>query len=147
MIGNNFTATSEITINKNVKDVWHALTDARLAREYMFGASVTTDWKEGSSIIWEGEWESKKFKDKGTILKAVPNSLLQYSHYSPLSGASDVPENYHTVTIKLNAETDDIRVVLTQDGNADKEAMIHSQKNWDLVLAKLKQLVETSQQV
>jgi hypothetical protein len=47
----------------------------------------------------------------------------------------------------LNAETDDTRVVLTQDGNADKEAMIHSQKNWDLVLAKLKQLVETSQQV
>jgi uncharacterized protein YndB with AHSA1/START domain len=147
MIGNNFTATSEITINKNVKDVWHALTDARLAREYMFGASVTTDWKEGSSIIWEGEWEGKKFKDKGTILKTVPNSLLQYSHYSPLSGASDVPENYHTVTIKLNAETDDTRVVLTQDGNATKEAVIHSQKNWDLVLVKLKQLVEASYRV
>jgi hypothetical protein len=64
----------------------------------MFG----TDWKEGSPIVWQGEWQGKAYQDKGTILKIDQERVLQYSHFSPLSGQPDVPESYHTVTIELS---------------------------------------------
>lgn len=139
-----FIASSEIAISKSADKVWNVLTDTELAKEYMFGATVTTSWKEGDNITWAGEWKGKKFEDKGKILKVIPNSLLQYTHYSPLSGAEDLLENYHTVTISLEALGGNTRVSLTQDGNETEEEMLHSQQNWDTMLKKLKQLVEGS---
>jgi hypothetical protein len=67
----------------------------------MFGIEVVSEWKEGSQIVWKGEWQGKSYEGKGVILKLKRNSLIQYSHFSPLSGKPDLPENYHTVTIKL----------------------------------------------
>jgi len=36
------------------------------------------------------------------ILKLEPLQTLKYSHFSPLSGLTDKPENYHTVTVELS---------------------------------------------
>jgi hypothetical protein len=43
----------------------------------------------------------KAYEDKGKILRFEPRKSLQYSHFSPLSGLHDNPENYHIVTIDL----------------------------------------------
>ncbi len=61
----------------------------------MFGTDVVSDWKQGSTIVWKGEYKGKKYEDKGVIFKLEQNQTLQYSHFSPLSGKPDVPENYH----------------------------------------------------
>jgi uncharacterized protein YndB with AHSA1/START domain len=135
-------AKSEITITADAAKVWHALTNARLARHYMFGAQVVTDWKEGSSILWKGEWKGQTFEDKGTILKVVPFSLLKYSHFSPLSGKADLPENYHTVSIFISADGGHTKVTLEQDGNESTAAKQHSEQNWNAALANLKRVVE-----
>jgi uncharacterized protein YndB with AHSA1/START domain len=108
----------------------------------MFGTEVNSDWKEGSSITWTGIWQGKTYEDKGTILKIKPVSELQFSHFSPLSGMPDTPENYHTVTYELSGEKDHTQVSLSQDNNLTTEAKEHSQKMWEALLADLKKLLE-----
>src|SRR6188768_452705 len=109
----NLIARAGITIRSTADTVWDALTSPYLISKYMFGATVTSDWEEGSSISWKGEWKGKPYEDKGTILKFTPYDLLQYSHFSPLSGLPDKPENYHKVTIRLKETKGETKVSLT----------------------------------
>ena len=67
----------------------------------MFGATVESKWGEGNSIVWKGEWQGRAYEDRGTILRFELGRLLQYSHFSPLSGLPDEPQNYHTMTVEL----------------------------------------------
>jgi hypothetical protein len=67
---------------------------------------------------------------------------LQYSHYSPLSGMPDTPENYHTVTIELSNEGQQTGVTLSQDNNASDEERQHSEQNWGMMLSSMKKYLE-----
>ena len=138
----NLTATASATIDAPTSEVWEALVTPEAIKEYMFGTNVTSEWREGSRIVWKGEWQGRQYEDKGVILKYEPDRVLQYSHFSPLSGVPDVQENYHTVTIKLDDTGERTRVVLTQDKNATEEERDHSQKNWEMMLQGLKKYVE-----
>ncbi len=137
-----FIAKASIYINAPVGKVWDALTNPEVIRQYMFGTNVISDWKKGSPIIWKGEWGGKKYEDKGVILKLEPERLIQYSHFSPLSGQQDLPENYHTVAIELSGKGKQTLVSLLQDNNATEEAREHSEKNWKIMLDGLKKLLE-----
>ncbi len=79
---------------------------------------------------------------KGVILQFKPGRTLQYSHFSPLSGVPDIPENYHTVTVELSGNGNQTHVSLSQDKNASEEERAESEKNWGMMLAGLKKLVE-----
>jgi len=135
-------AKASVDIAATEEAVWRALVDPAAITEYMFGATVTSEWREGSPITWAGEYEGKAYEDKGEITAFEPNKRLAYTHFSPLSGQPDVPENYHHVTIELTAEGVGTRVSLEQDNNADEEARDHSAKNWETMLAGLKRYVE-----
>lgn len=122
--------------------VWESLTDPSVIKQYMFGTTVASTWVEGAPITWAGEWKGKPYQDKGVILEFKPPRRIQYSHFSPLSGLADMPENYHTVTIELASEAEFTHVSLSQDKNASEEARDHSQKLWEDMLAALKELLE-----
>jgi uncharacterized protein YndB with AHSA1/START domain len=139
---NDLIAKAAITIDAPAERVWDALTDPEAIKQYMFGSNVVSDWREGGPIVWQGEWQGKPYEDRGVILKLTPERILQYSHFSPLSGLPDTAENYHTVTVELATEGAQTRVVLTQDYNATQEEREHSEQNWTLVLQGLKQLLE-----
>ena len=100
----NVIARASVSVGAPVAKVWDALVNPQTIKQYMFGTTVVSDWKQGSPITWKGEWKGKAYEDKGTILKIQPRRLLQYSHYSALSGLPDTPENHHTVTIELSEE-------------------------------------------
>ena len=142
MRSDNLVAKAEITINVAVDNVWNALTDPAMLKKFMFGSTVISDWKEGSKIIWKGEWQGKAYEDKGQVLIAIPNKKLQYNHFSPMMGLPDVPKNYHTVTIDLTGNGEKTNVVLLQDKNATEQAREHSQKNWEMILNRLKEMLE-----
>ena len=144
MITANNIAKAETTINASADKVWNALTDPGMIKKYMFGTTVISDWKEGNKIIWKGEWEGRAYEDKGKILLSEPKKSLQYSHFSPLSGLHDSPENYHIVTIDLEEKDKQTIVTLTQTNNADEKTKDHSEKNWKMMLASLKKLLEES---
>ena len=135
-------ANVSITINAPVAKVWEALVSPEMIKQYMFGTQVVTNWKEGSPIVWQGEWQGKAYQDKGAILKIELKRVLQYSHFSPLSGQPDVPDNYHTVTIVLTGTEQQTTVTLTQDNNESEEAREHSEKNWQMMVEGLKKFLE-----
>ena len=138
----NLIAKASININAPSDNVWQALVDPEAIKHYMFGTNVVSDWHEGSHILWKGEWEGKAYEDKGVILQLKPGRTLQYSHFSPLSGVPDKPENYHIVTIELAGADHQTHVTLTQDKNANEAEQAQSQKNWEMMLAALKQFLE-----
>jgi uncharacterized protein YndB with AHSA1/START domain len=142
MISTNNIAKAETTIDVASDKVWNALTNPELINKYMFGTTAVSDWKEGSKIIWKGEWEGKSYEDKGKILRFEPKKTLQYRHFSPLSGLDDRPENYHIVTIDLTEKDKQTIVSLTQDNNANEKEKDHSEKNWKMMLGSLKKLLE-----
>ena len=137
-------ATAATEIDASPAKVWAALTDPEQIKQYMFGSQVVTDWKKGSPIVWKGEYGGKKYEDKGEIVEIEPERRLKVTHFSPLSGEEDRPENYHTVLYQLEERGGTTRVSLRQDNNSSKEAAEHSQANWEKMLAGLKQVVEES---
>ena len=138
----NHIAKASVSINASTEKVWDALVDPQAIKQYMFGTNVLSDWKEGSPIVWKGEWQGKAYEDKGKILQLKPGRTIQYSHFSPLSGVPDKPENYHTVTIKLSGNGNQTDITLTQDNNATEEERTESEKNWGMMLAELKKFLE-----
>jgi len=135
-------ATASTTIHAPVSRVWDALVDPEKIRQYMFGTNAVSEWKEGSPIVWKGVWEGKPYEDKGVILRLEPRRVLQYSHFSPLAGVPDKPENYHTVTVELSGDGDQTKVKLSQDNNSTEQERKNSEKNWTMMLDGLKKLVE-----
>ncbi len=138
----NLIARASVTINAPSATVWDALVNPQAIKQYMFGTNVVTDWREGSPILWKGEWQGKPYEDKGVILQFKPRRTIQYTHFSPLSGVPDIPENYHTVTVELSGEGNKTHVSLAQDHNSTEQEREHSQKNWETMLAALKKFVE-----
>lgn len=136
-------AKASTTVDAPVKRVWEALVTPEIIKRYMFGAAVTSTFQAGDTITWRGEWKGRPYEDKGKILRVEPERLLSYSHFSPLSGQQDVPENYHTVTIALVEERGSTRISLHQDGNATEDAHLHAEENWRAMLGLLKKEVES----
>lgn len=138
----NLISNASITVQAPREKVWQALVDPEAIQEYMFGAQAVSDWQEGSPIVWRGVWQGKPFEDKGRILQLIPGQTLQYSHFSPLSGQPDRPENYHTVTIMLSEAGNGTVVQLTQDKNTSEQERLESERNWAMMLEALKKYVE-----
>ena len=140
----NLTARAATTIDAPIDRVWKALIDPKTIKQFMFGTNVTSDFKEGNPILFKGEFQGRAYEDKGVILKMKPEQMLRYTHFSPLSGLPDKPENYHTVTIDLVKQGEHTLVTLTQDNNRTEEENQHSEKNWAVMLDGLKKLLEKS---
>ena len=138
----NLIAKTSTTISAPAPRVWDALTNPKLIKQYFFGSEAISDWKEGSTLNFRGEWEGKEYMDKGTILKSEPNKLFQYSYYSSFSNLPDVPENYATVVYELLEEDGQTTLTVKQENIANEEARKNSEKNWEQVLQSLKDLLE-----
>lgn len=141
-MNNQFTAKATTTIHAPISKVWQSLVNPEIIKQYLFDTDVISDWKVGSSIVYRGKWQGKPFEDKGKILKIEPEELLMSTHWSPLSGVPDAPENYHTVTYTLAEKGDGTEVTIIQDNNSTESEKEHSEQNWKTVLANMKKLLE-----
>jgi len=138
----NITGKVNAEIDAPASKVWDALTKPELIKQYFFGTEAISDWKKGSRLYFRGEWEGKKYEDKGTILETNPPKLFRYSYWSSMSGIEDKPENYVTVTYDLKEENGKTRLTITQENIPDEKTKAHSEENWNKVVSDLKNLVE-----
>ncbi len=142
--------TAEVSseIRATPREVWKALTTPALLKRYFMGADVESDFKVGSPITFRGNFKGKAYQDKGEIKVATPDKRLEFSHFSPLSGLPDKPENYHLVSIDLSTRNGATKVSLTQSNleggpkPSDAKMRPEFEKNWAGVLAGLKKVVE-----
>lgn len=137
-----FVAESAITIDAPPDRVWEVITDPEAVKEFMFGADLETAWTVGGPIVWRGEWEGKPYEDKGQILEVEPGRKLVHTHFSPLGGEDDKPENYHTLTWTLEGQDGQTRLTLSQDNNASEAAAEHSKGMWDMLVADVRRISE-----
>jgi uncharacterized protein YndB with AHSA1/START domain len=137
-----FIAETSVTINAPAEKVWKAITTPELIAKYLYGTKVTSDWKEGGSIAYEGEYNGKPYKDKGTITVLEPNKIFASTYWSSMGGKEDKPENYNLVTYTLTEGGDKTLVTLTQDNIATDDEKQHAITNWNGVLAELKKTAE-----
>ena len=135
-------ATAQIDIDAAPEAVWGALTDPAQIARYLFGSVVETDWRPGSPITWSGEYEGNPYTDKGTILEVEPGRRLVMTHFSPMTGQPDVPENYHTVTYELSGTDRGSHLSVSQDNNGSPDEAERSKGTWAAVIGGLKEVVE-----
>ena len=136
------TASASTTIDADKDAVWAALTDPEAIKTYMMGSTVTTDWKPGSPITWEGEMEGRAYQDKGEIIAVDEPNRLELTHFSPLTGQEDVPENYHRLVYSLDGSGGQTELRLTQDNNGDQAEADRNAKTWGQMLEGIKKYVE-----
>ena len=139
---NDYVAEAETEIRATPAQVWTALTDPRQIKSFMFGTEVRTEWRQRSPITWSGEYQGKAYEDKGEIIEIEPERRLVVTHFSPLTGQDDVPENYHTLTYELSERRGVTHLSLRQDKKASREEAEHSTGMWERLLASLKMVVE-----
>jgi uncharacterized protein YndB with AHSA1/START domain len=135
------TVTAEVEIGAAPDRVWHALTDPETIRQYFFGSRVETTWEPGTPITWSGEYDGHAYQDHGEVLEVVPEQRLVVTHFSPLSGQPDVPENHHRISYRLAPDGDGTRLTLEQD-NTPEESVEDFRANWQSMLESLKRVVE-----
>ena len=141
------TATTTVTATKD--RVWAALTEPDEVKAWFFGTHQQTDWAPGSPITWSGEWEGKAYEDKGEVVAVDRPHRIEVTHWSPLTGTEDAPENYHTLVYTLADATDatdatdaGTTLTLTQDHNGDEDEVKQNTDSWSQMLAQLKKHVE-----
>lgn len=141
-IDKNLSVRKTIKINVDSSKVWNAITNPKIIKKYLFDTNVKSDWKIGSRITFEGNYQGKKFKDKGIIQKFDKEKLFQYTYLSEFSGLDDRDENYSIITFELTTEDKMTKLIVTQKGFVDKKAQEHSDQGWGMVFREIKDILE-----
>ncbi|GEP97355.1 SRPBCC family protein [Chitinophaga cymbidii] len=136
------TAKTSIPVKASIDNVWKALTDPAIIKQYLFGTDTKAEWKKGGSITYTGEWEGKSYEDKGTVVEIIPGKLLHTTFYSPMSGLPDLPENYANVIYEITPEKEVTLLTISQDNLSDEESRQRAVSNWDRVLQSFRETVE-----
>jgi uncharacterized protein YndB with AHSA1/START domain len=139
----NLKVSKSIEINSTSSKVWDVLTNPEKIKVYLFGTETITDWEVGSPIIFQGDYQGKKYKDKGVVLENKPNQFLSYSYWSGFSGLEDKPENYFKVTYLLE-ENSENKILFTwkQEGFKSEDGKNHTEKGLPSMLEEIKKLAE-----
>lgn len=135
-------ATAVTDVAASRERVWAALTEPAQIKQYFFGTTVDTDWQPGSPITWSGEYEGTAYEDKGTVVEVDEPHTLVMTHFSPMSGQDDVPENYHTLSFALRSSGDGTHVELAQDNNGSDDEAERATATWQQLLDALRAHVE-----
>ena len=142
------TAQVSKVMHASPEQIWSALTDPKTMKAYFLGADIDADWRVGGAIHFRGKFKDKPYEDKGWIQTFAPQKRLAFSHFSPLTGKADVPENYHLVSFDLLPVPGGTKVILTQSNlkggitASDRAQRGEFEKNWQTVLTGLSQVVE-----
>lgn len=135
------TVSVGIEVEAPVERVWQALTDPAIVQQYFFGTRLETTWEPGTPITWSGEYEGRAYADHGEVVEVVPPERLVVTHFSPVTGQPDVPENYHRQTYRLHDQGGRTYLRLDQD-NTPPGSEAEFRENWEQMLANLKDVVE-----
>lgn len=141
---------SFIDINVSPEKVWEALVKPEYTELYMFGCKTISDWKPGSALLWEGNYEGKPMVFvQGYVLDIDPPKMLTYSVIDPNASYPVTPENHLRVMYEIEETEAGCRLTVTQDGfetAADGENRYRDVYNggagWDPILQQIKLMLE-----
>lgn len=139
----NLKVSQSIKINATANAVWTVLTDPEKIKVYLFGTETLTDWKVGSPILFQGEYDGHSYKDKGIVRENKSNESLIYSYWSGFSGLEDKEENYSLIIYSIEPISDNkVQFTWTQEGFASQEGQQHTSNGLLGMLEQIKKLAE-----
>jgi uncharacterized protein YndB with AHSA1/START domain len=139
------TVNKTIAIHAPVSKVWSALTNPELMKQWVSEGhiNINSDWKEGSSITFSGNWHGIDYDDKGTILKFEKEKIFQYTYWSKFTRLTDSPENYTVVEFDLIPAENQTILLLNVDNIANDAMYGHIKFYWGTTLELLKKIIES----
>ena len=136
-------ASGSIKIKSTAGQIWNILTNPENIKIYLFGTETITDWKIGNPIVFQGDYEGHKYKDKGNVIENKPHELLKYNYWSGFSGLEDQSDNYALVTYSLEKiEKDHFKFTWHQQGFSSEDGKCHAQEGLITMLELIKKLDE-----
>ena len=94
-------------------------------------------------MFGEANGKGQSYEDKGTVLEMEPQRRLKYTHWSPMSGCADTPENYHELTCELSERDGQTTLTFTQGNSpSQKEADDMVAQAWAPALQIIKKVSE-----
>lgn len=137
------TTSKSIIISSTPEKVWDVLTNPAKVKKYLFGTHVKTDWNVGSPIVFQGEYDGKKYEDKGNVVENRPYETLKYNYWSGFSGLEDKPENHSLVSYTIEKLTDhEIKLTWHQRGFPSEAGRKHTEQALEGILETIKRIAE-----
>lgn len=137
------TSTSSIVINAPAAQVWDALTNPELVKQWQYGSQLLTDWQVSNPIRFRSEWQGQVFEQWGTVLEVEPERLARYSLFAPRPDLEDMPKNYFMMSYVLTLEPNGtVLTVIQEDNRPGVETNPSEDEDDNGILAGLKALVE-----
>jgi uncharacterized protein YndB with AHSA1/START domain len=133
-----------VAIAARAEAVWDTLTNPARIPLWLSDAqvSIQSDWTIGAPMAFTGEWHGLTLADKGDLIAFDKPRPYAYRHWSSLSEAPDVDENYTTVRFELN-ETDGVTTLsLHQASFISFESRAHWNFYWSVALDRIRRLTE-----
>ena len=141
----NLKVSKSIEINASAAAIWRTLTNPEEIKIYLFGTETITDWKVGSPIIFQGEYNGTAYIDKGNVLENEANKKLVYNYWSGFSGLEDKLENYFIVTYLIEkTEEKSTKFTWMQSGFSSEEKRQHTEMGLNAILLQIKTVAEKS---
>ena len=128
------------------EEVWRALTDGTLTRQYWYGRRVQSTWKVGATVtFWYDAPHGEAVSDRGIVLESKAPVRLSYTfHVEFIDELRD--EHPSRVTFELAPEGDAARLVLTHDEFEPGSKVLEGcRAGWPAILSSLKSLLETGE--
>jgi len=128
------------------EEVWRALTDGALTRQYWYGRRVESTWKVGATVtFWYGAAHGEAVSDRGIVLESKAPARLSYTfHVEFMDELSD--EHPSRVTFDLEPEGDAVKLTLTHDEFEPGSKVLEGcRSGWPAILSSLKSLLETGE--
>jgi uncharacterized protein YndB with AHSA1/START domain len=136
--GDTFSLEVETVVKAPIEEAWSCFMDPKKSAEFFFGISFESDLVVGHPITWRGEWQGKSFVDTGVILELREPRLFRYDYKSSLSG----PDGGYEVAYSFEPFGGGTRIAIKQSRAVSRESAEHSEKNWSMMLAAVKEKLE-----
>jgi uncharacterized protein YndB with AHSA1/START domain/DNA-binding transcriptional ArsR family regulator len=132
----------ELFIHTTPQKLWQALTDGEVTKGYLFGETVHSDWKRGSTWFSKGPSGSRDVE--GTVIEADPPKRLVVTWHVLYDPALSSELSRVTYLIEKRGEV--CKLTVAHDvSEAPLTAESVGKDGWQLVLSGLKTLLETGE--
>ncbi|HYC84084.1 MAG TPA: SRPBCC domain-containing protein, partial [Chryseosolibacter sp.] len=143
---NDLVVTRSLLLNADPLKVWEILTHPDHFDLAIFNCRMNSDWKQGSTITWRGNYQKRDVVFNGVVMDVVPGRVLKFSAFDPHGGNEGYPENYIHVcyTLVPRKEGTDLQVTLSNFNSEEMRAQIAAEE-WDFnVLPRIRSLAEVN---
>jgi len=130
-------------IRTSPQKVWDALTQSVFTKQFFFGRTIESDWKQGSP--WRLIMPDGKTDVAGKILISDPPRKLQVTWV--VEWLDDAPKEPAIITYDIEQAGDLVKLTMTQhtDAKIPRKYLEGGKQGWAAILSSLKSLLETGQ--